>query len=280
MILDGKAYSKEIINNLKNYFQNNPTNKRFAIISVGDDYGSKVYCNMKKKTSENIGIACDVFHSDTIDQKSLEAFVNQLANDDEYAGIMIQHPLPKHLDEQKLFNLIPCYKDVDGLSTNSIGRILTNNKMFVPATALGIVNLLKHYNIDLVGKKVLVVGRSQIVGLPLANMFIKESSTVTVAHSKTKNLQDMIKDYDIVVAAIGKAEYLKVDWFKEGQILVDAGYNDGNIGDIDHLAYEKASYFTPVPGGVGPMTVASLMLQLSEAVKFMEKSKNKNNDNF
>lgn len=275
MILDGKSYSKEIISDLQDFYLNNPTNRKFAIISVGDDYGSRVYCNMKKNTAAKIGIDCEIFHFGNIFQTELEKIIKQLAKDDNYAGIMIQHPLPKYLNEQELFDLIPATKDVDGLSTNSIGRILTNTKQFVPATALGIVNLLKHYNIDLVGKKVLVIGRSQIVGLPLANMFIKESSTVTVAHSRTENLQDIIKDFDIVVAAIGKPEYLKADWFKEGQILVDAGYNSGNVGDIEHLAYEKASYYTPVPGGVGPMTVASLMQQLSEAVQILEKTQKK-----
>ena len=271
MILDGKAYSKEIISKLQERYTDNPTDKRFAIVSVGDDYGSKVYCNMKKKTAEKIGIACDIFHYDSPDQWFMEDLIMRLAHDDTYAGIMVQHPLPKYLDEQKLMDLIPYTKDVDGLSTESIGRIQTGKKLFVPATALGIVKLLKHYNIDLVGKRILVIGRSQIVGLPLANMFIKESATVTVAHSKTENLPDMIKDYDIVVAAIGKAEYLKADWFREGQILVDAGYNDGNIGDIDHTAYEKASYYTPVPGGVGPMTVACLMVQLHKAIEHTRK---------
>lgn len=274
MILDGKAYSKEIIEKLQNIYNENPTDKRFAIISVGDDYGSKVYCNMKKKTSEKIGIPCDIFHYDTPDQWFMEDLVMRLANDDTYAGIMIQHPLPKYLDEQKLMDLIPYYKDVDGLSTESAGRIQNNRRMFVPATALGIIKLLKKNNINLTGKRVLVVGRSAIVGLPLANMFIKESATVTVAHSKTENLPDMIKDFDIVVAAIGKAEFLKADWFREGQILVDAGYNEGNVGDIDHEVYTKASYYTPVPGGVGPMTVASLMVQLHKAIEYTRKLEN------
>lgn len=274
MILDGKAYSNEIIAKLTDFYKNNPTKKKFAIITAGDDYGSKVYCNMKKKTAEKIGIQCDVFAFDkNVMQEDLEQLISLLAHDKRYAGIMIQHPLPAHLDEQFLIDIIPCNKDVDGLTTESAGRILTNKRMFVPATALGIIKLLKKNDIDLVGKRVLVVGRSQIVGLPLANMFIKESATVTVAHSKTENLKDMIKDFDIVVAAIGKAEFLKADWFKDGQILVDAGYNEGNVGDIDHHAYEKASYYTPVPGGVGPMTVASLMTQLHKAVQMHENYK-------
>ena len=225
---------------------------------------------MKKNTAEKIGIKCDVFAFQQVSQDDLSQLISLLSADKRFAGIMIQHPLPSYLNEQKLMDMIPAKKDVDGLSTESAGRILTNKRMFVPATALGIIKLLKHYDINLTGKKVLVIGRSQIVGLPLANMFIKENATVTVAHSKTENLPDMIKDFDIVVAAIGKAKYLQADWFKDGQILVDAGYNEGNVGDIDPEAYEKASFYTPVPGGVGPMTIASLMYQTHLAIKNSE----------
>jgi len=267
MILDGKAYSKEIIEKLTQFYAENPTNKKLAIITVGDDYASQVYCRMKKNTAEKIGIKCDVFAFKQVSQEDLEQLLVLLGGDKRVAGIMIQHPLPSYLDEQALMDLIPYNKDVDGCSTESAGRILTNTRKFVPATALGIVKLLKKNNITLTGKKVLVVGRSTIVGLPLANMFIKENATVTVAHSKTENLEDMIKDFDIVVAAIGKPEFLKADWFVPGQILVDAGYNEGNVGDIDHNAYAKASYYTPVPGGVGPMTVASLMYQTHKAIQ-------------
>ena len=270
MILDGKAYANEIIERLTQIYKENPTKQKLAIISVGNDYGSKVYCNMKKKTAEKIGIKCEVFAFEQISQDDLEQLISILARDKKFSGIMIQHPLPSYLNEQVLMDMIPVEKDVDGLSTESAGRILTNKRKFVPATALGIIKLLKHYDINLTGKKVLVIGRSTIVGLPLANMFIKENATVTVAHSKTENLQDMIKDYDIVVAAIGKAEFLKADWFVPGQILVDAGYNEGNVGDIDHNAYEKASYYTPVPGGVGPMTIASLMCQTHKAIQLTE----------
>ena len=272
-ILDGKAYSAEIIEKLKVKYLSNPTDKRFAIVSVGDDYGSKVYCAMKKKRSEYIGIGCDVFHYDNISQMNLEKVIKKLACLAKYAGIMIQHPLSKEFDERKLLDLIPPEKDVDGLSYQSLGKLQVNNPLFMPATAVGIVELLKHNNINLVGKKVLVVGRSQIVGLPLANMLIRENSTVTVAHSKTIGLDKMIADFDIVIVAIGKKAFVKADWFKEGQIMVDAGYNEGNVGDIDPEAYKKASYYTPVPGGVGPMTIASLMVQLDKAIELSKSYK-------
>lgn len=272
IILDGKQTSKNIIEELKSKFEQNPTDKKLAIISVGDDYGSAVYCNMKRKKSEYIHVGCDVFHfEESISQEELENKVKELAEDDNYAGIMIQHPIPKKFDEQKCFNLIPPEKDVDGLSATSFGLIAQDRQMFVPATALGIMKLLQAYDINLVGEKVLMIGKSQIVGLPLSVMLMKAGATVTVAHSRTKNLQDIVKDFKIVIVAIGKPELVKAEWFTEGQIIVDAGYNEGNVGDVDHLAYEKASYYTPVPGGVGPMTIASLLSQTAEAIDKMNK---------
>ena len=267
-ILDGKQVSKDIIENLRLKFEQNPTDKKLAIISVGDDYGSAVYCNMKHKKAEYIHIGCEIFHfDDTISQEELESKVKMIAEDDNFAGMMIQHPLPKKYDEQKCFNLIPPEKDIDGLSATSFGLIAQDRPIFVPATALGIMKLLEEYNINLVGEKVLMIGKSQIVGLPLSVMLMKAGATVTVAHSRTKNLEDMIKDFKIVIVAIGKPEFVKAEWFAEGQIIVDAGYNEGNVGDVDHLAYEKASYYTPVPGGVGPMTIAMLMYNCVQAAE-------------
>lgn len=271
IILDGKKVSAAIVEELKAKFEKEPTDKKLAIISVGDDYGSAVYCNMKKKKSEYVGITCEVFHFENdAKQDDVESLVKRLAADDAYAGIMIQHPLPKHIDEQRCFNLIPAKKDVDGLSAESFGLIAQSRQMFVPATALGIMKLFESQKIDLVGATVLVIGKSQIVGLPLSVMLMKAGATVTVAHSRTKNLPDMVKNFDIVVVAIGKAEFVKAEWFKEGQVIVDAGYNEGNVGDVDHLAYAKASYYTPVPGGVGPMTIASLLCQTAKAIDLSE----------
>lgn len=273
IVLDGKATSKKIVEELKAKFEKEPTDKKIAIVSVGDDYGSAVYCNMKKKKSEYVGIGCDVFHFDeNATQEQIENKVKELAGDEAYAGIMIQHPLPKHIDEQKCFNLIPYQKDIDGLSAESFGLMAQGRQMFVPATALGIMKLFEEYKINLVGEKVLMIGKSQIVGLPLAVMLMKAGATVTVAHSRTLNLQDMVKDFKIVIVAIGKAEFVKAEWFGEGQVIVDAGYNEGTVGDVDHLAYQKASYYTPVPGGVGPMTIASLLSQASTAIFNMKEN--------
>jgi len=271
IILNGKELSNEIIENLKEKFTYNPTDKKLAIVSAGDDYGSAVYCNMKKKKSEYIGITCEIFHYDeNVTQIELEDLIKKLADDNAFAGIMVQHPLPKHIDETQLFNLIPAEKDVDGLSAESFGLMAQGRKMFVPATAMGIMEILKKYNINLVGEEVLMIGKSQIVGLPLSVMLMKEGATVTVAHSRTRNLSDMIKNYKIVIVAIGKAEFIKEECFVDGQIIIDAGYNSGNVGDVDHNAYAKASYYTPVPGGVGPMTIASLMMQTATAIDNMK----------
>ena len=271
-ILDGKQTSKEIVDDLKLKFEKNPTDKKLAIISVGDDYGSAVYCNMKKKKAEYIGIGCEVFHFENdVTQEEVENKIKELASDDSFAGIMVQHPLPKNIDEQRCFNLIPASKDVDGLSAESFGLIAQSRQLFAPATALGIMKFFEAYNINLVGEEVLMIGKSQIVGLPLSVMLMKAGATVTVAHSRTRNLSDMVKNFKIVIVAIGKPELVKADWFTEGQIIIDAGYNEGNVGDVDHLAYEKASYYTPVPGGVGPMTIASLMSQTAQAIDNMKK---------
>ena len=272
IILDGKQTSKDIIEALKEKFEKEPTDKKLAIVSVGDDYGSAVYCNMKKKKAEYIGIGCEVFHFENdVTQEEVENKIKELASDDSFAGIMVQHPLPKNIDEQRCFNLIPASKDVDGLSAESFGLIAQSRQLFAPATALGIMKFFEAYNINLVGEEVLMIGKSQIVGLPLSVMLMKAGATVTVAHSRTRNLSDMVKNFKIVIVAIGKAELVKADWFTEGQIIIDAGYNEGNVGDVDHLAYEKASYYTPVPGGVGPMTIASLMTQTAQAIDNMKK---------
>lgn len=275
IVLDGKALSKEILEELKMYFKDNPTDKKLAIVTAGNDYASKVYCEMKKKRAEYVGIGCEVFSfSESVTQKEVEEKIKFLANSDEFAGIMVQHPLPKTIDEQKCFNLIPYQKDVDGLSAESFGRMAQGKQVFVPATALGIMTLIKKYGINIVGEKVLVIGKSQIVGLPLSVMLMLGGATVTVAHSRTRNLEDIIKDFKIIIVAIGKSEFIKADWFVDGQVIIDAGYNDGNVGDVEKSAYQKASYYTPVPGGVGPMTIAELLYQTKCAIESLKSNSN------
>ena len=267
IILDGKSLSIKILDKLKVEMAEKKPQKKIAIISVGDDYGSEVYCNMKKKKSEYIGLNCEIFNFKEIEQYALEQKIKELSADKNYGGIMVQHPLPKTLDEQKCFNLIPCNKDIDGLSAESFGLMAQGRPKYVPATALAIMKILEEYNINIVGETVLVIGKSQIVGLPLSIMLMRAGATVTVAHSRTKDLKDMVKNYKIVIVAIGKPEFIKADWFADGQIIIDAGYNAGNVGDVEKLAYQKASFYTPVPGGVGPMTIAMLLSQAVNAVQ-------------
>ena len=268
IVLDGKTVSQEILDEIKSYFDKYPTKKKFAIIASGSDYASKIYCDLKRQKAKYVGINCEVFDFDeNCTQEIIEKTIKELANDDDYAGIMVQHPLPHNIDEQSCCNLIPYYKDIDGLSAESFGFLAQGKPMFVPATALGIMTLLNKYNINIAGENVLVIGKSKIVGLPLSIMFMQAGATVTIAHSKTRNLEEMIKNYKIVIVAIGKSEYIKADWLCHGQIIIDVGFNAGNIGDVEKLAYKKATYYAPVPGGVGPMTIAELLYQTKLAIQ-------------
>ena len=265
--LDGKALSEQILNNLKEKLQKAKIEKYIAIIVVGDNFGSQVYSKMKQKRADEIGLKCKIFsYEETVSEDEVVNQIKLLASSSECAGIMIQHPMPKHIDEKKCFNLIPAEKDIDGLSSVSFGLLGENAPKYVPATALGIVKLIEHYNINLVGEKVLVIGKSQIVGLPLSIMLLQKGATVTIAHSRTKNLADEIKNNKIIIVAIGKAEFIKAEWINNNHILIDAGYNAGNVGDIERKAYEISSMYTPVPGGVGPMTIASLLEQSVDCI--------------
>ena len=270
-ILDGKKVSNEILNQIKTDMKSideAKKNKKLAIFCVGDIFGSLVYSKLKKKRAEEVGMQCEVFSFEN--DISENEFYNKLlsvCNDTSYAGIIVQHPLPKHINEKRCLNIVPIEKDIDGLSATSFGLLAQMTPKYVPATALGIITLIEKYNINLVGEKVLVIGKSQVVGLPLSVMLLQKGATVTIAHSRTKNLQDEIKNNKIIIVAIGKPEFIKAEWIQDGQILIDAGYNDGNVGDIEKIAYEKSSFYTPVPGGVGPMTIACLLNQTLDAIK-------------
>ena len=200
--LDGKLFSKEIFEDLKIKFEKKSINQKLAIVLVGNNPESITYCNLKEKKCKEINLPCKIFHfNEDISQENLEIEINKIANDSTFVGMMIQHPIPKHLNEQNCFNLIPVEKDVDGLSNNSLGLLAQGKELFLPATVLGIIKLLERYNIDVVSKKILIIGKSQIVGKPLALKLLNMGATVTVAHSKTKNLNKMIKNYEIVYNA-------------------------------------------------------------------------------
>jgi methylenetetrahydrofolate dehydrogenase (NADP+)/methenyltetrahydrofolate cyclohydrolase len=206
-------------------------------------------------------------------QEKLIAKINELNANPHVHGVLFQHPLPKHLDESEALMALGPDKDVDGITPQSLGRLVADLPGFRCATPLGIMRLLDHYNIPLKGKRALVIGRSVILGKPAALMLLQRHATVTIAHSRTEDLQSICREADIVVAAVGRAEMVKGDWLKAGAVVIDAGYNrvEGRRGDVGDVEFESAkevvSYLTPVPGGVGPMTVASLLCNAVEAAE-------------
>ena len=264
-ILDGKEFSKKLKQNIKEKVSEYKVeyNKvpKLVTIMVGDSEASKTYVNMKEKACLNVGIDPVNVQLEKCTTEELIEIINQYNDDPTVSGIMIQHPLPKSLDEKKCVEAIKSEKDVDGLTESNFAKLCFNQEGLFPCTPKGIIELIKEYNIDLTGKKVLIIGRSQILGKPLSMMMLNENATVTIAHSKTEEIEKLTKRADVVCACLGKPNFVKPEWVKKGTILIDAGYNAGNIGDIDAEAYKKASYYTPVPGGVGPVTVAELLNQ-------------------
>lgn len=236
-----------------------------AVILVGDDPASRVYVNNKKKACEFCGIRSleYVLPAETTEEE-LIGLVEKLNNDKTVNGILCQLPLPKHLDEKKVLNLIRPEKDVDAFHPENVGHIMIGDFNFLPCTPAGIMEMFRFENIDLDGKNCVVIGRSNIVGKPMAMLMLKENATVTICHSRTKNLKEIVAGADVIVAAVGRPNFVTADMVKDGAVIIDVGINrmdDGKLcGDVDFEACkEKASYITPVPGGVGPMTIATLM---------------------
>lgn len=244
-----------------------------AVILVGDDPASRVYVNNKKKACEFCGIrSLEYLLPRDASQRELNALVEKLNSDESVNGILCQLPLPKHLDEKEVLNLIKPEKDVDAFHPENVGHIMIGDFNFLPCTPAGIMEMLKYEGIDLDGKNCVIIGRSNIVGKPMAMLMLKQNATVTVCHSHTKNLKEQVLQADVVVAAVGKANFVTADMVKEGAVIIDVGINrmsDGKLcGDVDFDACcEKASYITPVPGGVGPMTIATLMQNTITAAK-------------
>lgn len=256
LVLDGKLLAKQNENIMREEvekLQKVGITPSLVTIIVGDFAPSVTYVNMKIKACARVGIdGRKVELSSNLSTEEIIAEVQKLNDDKSVYGILIQHPLPRHIDEQKVFDSIAPEKDVDGLGTYS---------KHYSSTAYGIIELLKHHDIALQGKHAVVVGRSNIVGKPVARMLLNENATVTICHSKTQNLTELLKIADIIVVCIGKKHYIKKEWLKEGVVIVDAGYNAGNVGDVYPECFEIASAYTPVPGGVGPMTISSLLKQ-------------------
>ena len=266
-ILDGKAFANELGQNLKEKVKNlkeEGITPHFCVINIGDDPASKIYVRTKKRRAEKMGIIQDIYQmpADTEQAEAL-ALIDKLNADPTINGVMVQLPAPKQIDADELLERIDPNKDVDGLTPANIGRLWMEDHFIEPATAEGIIALLKHYQIKLDGKNVVVVGRSNIVGKPLAALMLEQNATVTICHLHTQNLGEITKKADIVVSATGQAFLITADMVKDGAVVVDVGMNHVNgklVGDVDFdNVKEKASYITPVPGGVGPLTVQFLM---------------------
>ena len=275
-ILDGKKLSNEIIEELKvrcDELKEKGIKPKFAVIMVGNDKASQIYVKNKRKACEKVGIECvECFLDEDIQQKELIDKIKELNSDNTIHGILLQSPIPKHLNINEAFETISPKKDVDGFNPTNVGKLCLNQDTFVSCTPFGIIKLLDKYGIDLAGKKVTIIGRSNIVGKPLIQCFLNKNATVTICHSKTDNIKEHTKDADIVVVAIGKPKFLKENMVKKNSVIIDVGINrDDNgkiIGDVDfENVSKKSSYITPVPGGVGPMTIAMLMNNVIKAAE-------------
>lgn len=268
-ILDGLGLSKIIRETLKHRVDSIRAKgiiPRLDVLVAAQDPASLSYVRMKQMWAEKAGMEGHSYPvTDETSQQELLDKIAELNADPKVHGILLQHPLPKHLDEQEALIALGAEKDVDGISPASLGRLVADLPGFRCATPLGIMNLLQHYEIPIQGKRVVVVGRSVILGKPAALMLLQKHATVTIAHSRTLDLPDLCRQADILVAAVGKAEMVKGDWIKPGAVVIDAGYNkvEGRKWDVGDVEFESASqvasWITPVPGGVGPMTVASLL---------------------
>ena len=273
-LIDGKAFAESLVSNVGNAVEILIKDHNFkpglAVVLVGDNPASEVYVRNKVKQTEKAGMV-SIEHRlpDSTSENELIELVNSLNNDEDIDGILVQLPLPNHIDENSIINAISPSKDVDGFSIPNVGLLSTSGEGLIPCTPLGCLLLLKDYLGNLAGKTAVIVGRSNIVGKPMAQLLIKENCTVTIAHSKTIGLPDVCKDADILVAAVGRPKFVKAEWIKKGAVVIDVGINrlpavgdkkSKLVGDVDFESVSKVcSAITPVPGGVGPMTIACLL---------------------
>jgi len=275
MIIDGKLVSKEIRNEITLEVQDLQSQNivpGLAVIIVGENPASQSYVRNKQRTCEKLGMYSEK-HELGVDvpETELLALIEKLNKTDQIHGILVQLPLPKHFDEERIIEAIDPSKDVDCFHPVNVGKLVTGVESFKPCTPAGIIELLEHYEVQLEGKDAVVIGRSNIVGKPIALMLLEKNATVTICHSRTKDLEAKLKRADIIVAAIGKPYFLKADMVKEGAVIIDVGINRIETGLVGDVAFdsvqEKASLITPVPGGVGPMTITMLMKNTLEACK-------------
>jgi len=274
-IIDGKKISQEIKDELKakvEALKAEGKKAALAVIQVGNDPASSVYVNNKKKACAYIGIESLSYElPEETTEEELLTLVERLNEDDNVHGILVQLPVPRHIDADKIIQTISPKKDVDGFHPQNVGNLVIGEKGFVSCTPAGIIQLLKRSNIEIAGKNCVVIGRSNIVGKPMALLMLRENATVTIAHSKTQNLKELCKTADILIVAIGKPQFITAEYVKEGAVIIDVGiHRDENnklCGDVKYDEVEPlASAITPVPGGVGPMTIAMLMNNCVEAM--------------
>ena len=274
MVLDGKILAKHLEETLNERVQRlqaqspsiTPT---LATILVGDDPASATYVRMKRNACKRVGMGSLRIElpPDTTTAELLE-HIETLNHDPTVHGILLQHPVPSHIDERRCFDAISLAKDVDGVTCHGFGRMVMGATAYGSATPAGIMRLLQHYDIPLTGKHAVVVGRSPILGKPMAMMLLNAHATVTVCHSRTRHLPALVQQAEIVVGAVGRPEFIKGAWIAEGAIVIDAGYHPGGVGDVELSAViDKCTAYTPVPGGVGPMTIATLLAQTIEAAE-------------
>ena len=275
-IIDGKKVSTQIKQNIiaevKALKEKTGKVPGLAVVLVGDDPASAVYVRNKNKTCKNVGFQSfeNVLPADTSESKLLN-LIDELNNDEKVNGILIQLPLPNHIASQKILEAINPEKDVDGFHLENIGRLVTGNAVFKPCTPGGIIELLDQYKVEIEGKNAVVLGRSNIVGKPIAFLLLERNATVTICHSRTKDLPTILRSADILIAAIGKPNFVTSSMVKDNVVIIDVGINrveDKLIGDVDYQSVsKKVSLITPVPGGVGPMTIAMLMANTLQAFK-------------
>ncbi len=280
-IIDGKQLAKKIRENLRiecEELKKQGINPKLAVIMVGDNPASKVYVKNKSRVCNEVGIEYQEYLlPENATQKELLELIKRLNKDKKTNGILLQSPLPQHMNINEAFKTITYLKDVDGFTPASVGKLCIGEDTFISCTPYGVIKMFEEYNIDLKGKNVVILGRSNIVGKPLIQCCLQKDATVTVCHSKTKNLSEYTKKADVIISAIGKAKFLTEDMVKDGVVIIDVGINrqdDGKlVGDVDfENVSKKASYITPVPGGVGPMTIAMLMNNVIKATKEQQKS--------
>lgn len=281
MIIDGKQVSEKVKNEIKSEIEKISSNGSIpclAVVLVGNNKASEIYVRNKINACEYVGMKSKLIKlEESATEVEIISEVNKLNKDKDVNGIIVQLPLPKHINESEVLESIDPNKDVDGCHYIQKGKLFIQKNQLVPCTPLGVIRLLKEYQIDLIGKNALVIGRSNLVGRPLAELLIQEDATVTIAHSKTKNLSKIIKNYDIVCVAIGKPNFVKAKELNKNSVVIDVGINrDENnklCGDVEKKAIDKVKYITPVPGGVGPMTVAMLISNTLTAYKNQRSTK-------